>query len=478
MGDDDRPLQPRLSEEEPNEPQLSDPVSIPQVPDAPRDSEQPLKEQSNAQPRDKMLLLPPKPCFCLLMALVTVAILFQLGATVAQDWSHYGDGDQKRTYGLMRCDDCPPGVAGTNWYCPLEIECIDHPDSGLCNLAKDMYNSGNAYLVGQLPTFMLGVMLLERLLYAALGRDYGWPWVVYFLSGFWPICMLGSIVLWFASNDSNYQDSCDTIPANPNDSIDACSSDGGIVAIVATILTFIAGIVVAVSFCKRPAFTPPKGTGRRSCFGVPNWLVMILVLIFMLLVVSLYVAAPAHEDWIVTDGHKGGLLKMKRWGNYVNVGFDCIAEPRCAIDDHFGSCWTFRTLHQGSMVFMFFEVGAIYCWLLWFEAVCYYFIGREFGLPVMNYITPVLSVILHTVGTVVWLTRSQAKFEADCPLRPEHASERWDVCGKTGPILAIINIGIGFVAVGFFVAVYLFRHKDLGKTVPQRRKELELATKA
>src|SRR5574343_1474275 len=164
------PAQPDISDGEPDEPQMSEPP-----PDSgPRGEEAPLDSEGARPPR--MLGLKPTWGFCLLIALVTTAILFQLGATVAQDWSHFGDGDQKRTYGLMRCDDCPPGVAGTNWYCPVAIECEDNPDSGLCDLAKDMYNAGNAYLVGQLPTFMLGVMLLERLVYAALGRDYGWPW--------------------------------------------------------------------------------------------------------------------------------------------------------------------------------------------------------------------------------------------------------------------------------------------------------------
>lgn len=439
----------------------SEMAEIPISSDSPR--EVPPEEAEEGP--SKVLGLPPKQALCLSFVFVLISLLFMIGATVAQDWSTYGDGDKKHTYGLLRCGDCPEGVAGTNWYCPMAIECEDNSDSGLCSLAKDMYNSGNAYMVGQLPTFFIAIMLLERLAYAAYQKDYGWPIVFYFLCGFYPICQIVTIILWFASHEAGFDNDCDVNNSDPNEDIEICDSNGPIVSIVATILSIFAGIISALVFRKRPIVNPdPEKTkvGRYSCFGVKNWLVMIGVMLFMLLVISLYVASPAHEEWIVTDGHTGGLLKLNGWGPYTNVGYDCISEPRCAIDSSWGSCWTFRTLHQGSMVFLFFEVGAIYCWLLWWEAACHYVIGRDYGFPLLNILSPIGSVLLHTVGTVVWLTRTQAKFETDCPYRPEHAGQRWDVCGKTGPILAIINIGIGLFTVVFYLGVYLARHQHVG----------------
>ena len=398
----------------------------------------------------KVLGLPTQKCLCLAVALVTMSILFMLGAVAAQDWSSFGSGASKRTYGLMRCSDCPPGIAGTNWYCDVSIECTDRPQSGLCELSEDMYNAGNAYLVGQLPTFMLGLMLVERLMYGCLGKDYGWAWVVYLLGGLYPVAMVVSVVLWFASNSATYDNNCGDEEVDSTGDITVCAGNGGQVAIVAAILSGLAGALAIFVFYRRPV--------QAFLSGLRNRLLMCGVMVLMLIILSLYVAAPAHEEWVETDGHMGGLLKMKRWGPYLNLGYDCIAEPRCTLDEDWGSCKSLRRLHQGSMVFLFMEVGAIYSWLMWFEAACYYLIGREYGFPVWNYVTPVLSVGLHTIGTVIWLVHSQARLETSCALRPEHRSERWALCAKTGPILAIVNIGLGWLCVALFLPLYWLRH--------------------
>lgn len=396
----------------------------------------------------KVLGLPAQKCLCLAFTLVAMSLLFMLGAVAAQDWAYFGTGVRKRTYGLMRCSDCPPGIAGTNWYCPLAIECTDKPESVLCGLSEDMYNAGNAYLVGQLPTFMLGLMLLERLLYGCMGKDYGWAWVVYLLGGLYPVAMVVSVVLWFASNSATYENQCEENYLNGD--IAVCAGNGGQVAIVAAVLSVLAGALAVFVFYHRPA--------QIVISGLRNRLLMCGLMVLMLVILALYVAAPAHEEWIETDSHMGGLLKMKQWGPYSNLGYDCIAEPRCTLDEDLGSCKSFRRLHQGSMVFLFLEVGAIYSWLLWFEAACFYIIGREYGFSVWNYVTPLLSVGLHTIGTVIWLVHTQALLETSCQLRPEHSSERWAVCAKTGPILAIVNTGLGWLCVALYLPLYSQRH--------------------
>jgi hypothetical protein len=120
--------------------------------------------------------------------------------------------------------------------------------------------------------------------------------------------------------------------------------------------------------------------------------------------------------------------------------------------------------------FLAIEICVLVLMALWTEVVWMLVRGREFGIPRLNLCLPPVIFALHLLATVHWFGVTKAYLSSDsCSQATDDSSDTPIICGKLGPILALINC----VVLGVTALLFAYIYEKRGTVIPRKKPESE-----
>lgn len=170
---------------------------------------------------------------------------------------------------------------------------------------------------------------------------------------------------------------------------------------------------------------------------------------------------------IQDEDYSGSLFSVDEInGFYVDTpvtiedsGWDCLGKRACELDDDSTFCVTFEPLMDAGRIYLNIEFTVFGFLVLWHNfLVNSILFSREWGHPILIYITPHVAWILHLAAVVCWSVISKVKFErGDCENVDVEPDERLDICIKSGPIIIIVQLILMVVFAIYFTFIYYNR---------------------
>ncbi|CAG9314728.1 unnamed protein product [Blepharisma stoltei] len=367
-------------------------------------------------------------------------------------------------FSLTKCTNCPSSNDQWSWECYAQYYCELNDDLGDCKLFKDGYKASYAYLFLEVLSLMLTVMLIEKLIIAGTGGDYGSPMLIYIISSFVFICHLLATIIWFGLSKASWSGSCDSTknPTTDTDRPDFCAEGGPAIAIANIFINAFAVVAVFFFMCKRDRLTDGVRLGVEDgkwlCLPTRYWMFITLSLLFTGIIFLL--AAIGEDSWVKRDPRAhhmhGSLLRCKDCiADYDWVGWDCLAGNECDSDSSSGACHLFKHLRDSSSAFVTLAGITVVLIAMFIQVVSGILSGRDYGIRILNYAYPVLIALSNLLGTIIWFGISKAGFDKNCDNKQNDPEDTLDICSTTGPSLSIVsNFLFVPMAVIFFISYW------------------------
>lgn len=131
-------------------------------------------------------------------------LICSLGLNIASlshpTWASQGESLE---FGLSQCTNCPKANDGWSWECYAQYYCELDNDLGSCKLFNDGYKASYSYLFLEVLSIMLTIMLIEKIIIAILGGDYGSQLLIYTISGLMFFSHFLGTVLWLGISEAS-----------------------------------------------------------------------------------------------------------------------------------------------------------------------------------------------------------------------------------------------------------------------------------
>ena len=419
------------------------------------------KPKFRLNPEDSLFGARAEYWYCL-AALFTLAVLaLMLIATLLQDWSFILLNGRDRNYALFTCRNCPDGIQDGSWDCLMQEQCSIHPTPGLCDTAKGMHEAAGVFLALELFGMLTTLMILERLAYLTFRRAFGWSGSLYCLAAAMFTLQVAAVGGWFGVSGAEFSADCSTEPELTDEPWEICAESAPAIAVANLILAAFVGLFICVVVAARPkkADYPDNvvDVGRHQFLCWENRYVMLGVFLILLTHLILFIASLGVKEWSTVNGEKGSLIHTKHWGNINDYGYDCIQAAACDRDDDSGVCKTFSDLNEAGWGYTGLEIAALFFWVLWMEPTFYQVSGKDFGLPLLNYVWPLCCFVTHFTATVMWFRVSEASWETECNSLPADPTDKFDICATKGPAIALANLGLFAFTIPLWAWVYYNR---------------------
>jgi hypothetical protein len=81
---------------------------------------------------------------------------------------------------------------------------------------------------------------------------------------------------------------------------------------------------------------------------------------------------------------------------------------------------------------------------------------RDFGFPVLNHIYPHLAWIFHLIAIICWfaITETEMQKKGECDNEDIDPDEKLDLCGTSGPVIAIVQLVVQVVFSFYYTFIY------------------------
>jgi hypothetical protein len=374
-------------------------------------------------------------------------------------------------FGLFECKDCPERHASYSTDCFNTYDCQLNSASNLCRIGRLAYEASIRYFWLSMGSFVSSLMLSERVLFMLLKRDYGQPVLLYLLAGLLSFLQTSAVVVWFTSSKASFAGPCS---ASKDEDVGLCASSGPVIATCAAVLSSVtAGVTSLLVKCRDTKYDEGVrdiANGKVMGISQSKWLlVKSAPVIFTGLVLQLMALCWHWVHYSAASEHRGFLLYMDHYLTFEDLSFNCIFGPACSSQMSFHAevrnCTAFKRLWQAGYAYLCMDSAALMFCLLWIEGLVYFVIKREFGLPVLQYMWPVLTILLHVSAIAVWLVTSGVMFGNNCSVK--HSDEDIDFCPDKGLSLAVWGSVCFLFSACFYCFIYANRRDLTGRVLCQ-----------
>jgi hypothetical protein len=396
--------------------------------------------------------------------LLLSSILLVTTALNAPNWFTFELSGRSYSFGLFYCDICPDKHADYSTDCFSSYDCVLNSNSNLCKLGKTTYEAGISYFWLTFISLVCSLFLLERLLFMLIRRDYGHVKIAYFLAGAVPCLQVVAVIVWFSRTRASFNGSCS---AEHNDDVDLCADSGSAIAIAGACLGVVASGVTALVIKFRDVTLDEGVTsianGKIMGISHRQWLLVKVAPIMIIGLAFQLMATCWH--WVNYDSdyeHKAYLLYVESYLDFDKLGFNCLYGPSCASDKQYHielrQCSAFKRIWRAGFAYIYIDTASFIFCLFWLEGLIYFAIKREFGLPIVQYSWPVLTVLLHVIAMATWFIMSEAKFGNSCDVFA--TDDDIDFCADKSPNFSIWSFICYFFSALFYILLYLRRREE------------------
>lgn len=386
-----------------------------------------------------------------------LSVALTVASLEASEWSTFHNDGKEYTFSLQKCVTCPREFDSYSPGCFGKLSCTIGSDA--CDSGTSLESAGKMYHFSAIVSIMLGVMMLERLVYQLFRKDYGHPIMLYICAALSPLSLLIAVASWFAYTHAKFGEICD-------DGSCITALYGAQVAITALAFGFLAlPLILLVTIYRDKSLDvgiKPIGTGTIVGISYRQWLLAKITPVLMLGLA--FNGVSWALPWIryeTMDSHKGNLYGVDRYLTGTDVFYNCIAGPACSsirnrpLDRR--NCAAFSKVVRGSDAYRGLEYSVLLLTILWIEAIVYFAMKREFGIPFLNYVWPLLATVLHISGVMAWFFISGSSFGADCTVHS--GDEDINFCAEEGSSFAMWQMICYFFGSIFYVLIY-HRRRD------------------
>jgi hypothetical protein len=300
-----------------------------------------------------------------------------------------------------------------------------------------------------------------------LKRDYGQPLLLYLLAGLLSFLQISAVVVWFSTSQASFTGPCS---ASKGEDIGLCAASGPVVAACAAVLSSVTagGTALLVRYRNTKYDEGVRDIADGKVMGISQrkWiLVRIAPVIIAGLSLQLMALCWHWVHYIATNEHRGYLLYIDYYLAFEDLSFNCIFGPACSSQMSFHGevrhCTAFKRLWQAGYAYLSIDSAALISCFLWIEGLVYFAIKREFGVPVLQYMWPLLTTLLHVSATAVWLMISGVMFGNDCSVKS--SDEDIDFCPDLSLSFAVWGSVCFLFSACFYIFFYANRRHRIGK---------------
>jgi len=346
-----------------------------------------------------------------LVLLLALLLILQLAALFQPYWLRLANS----TFSLRRCQDCQERQS---FPCFLQQCAV----SDLCEAFQGVEDASGLMLSAGLGSILCGLVLFRRLFTWALGRDYGSAVAMYILAAACFFLQFVGVLGYFSLSDGSFGAS-----GTGNDPRLLAGPALSIAVLIGELMFLVLFILV---------FSRRDQSLDVNLYLVPaTYLWRLRIKIWTIGVIGgiavcsvLMLAATLSASWVMENPWRGGLSGCSDCGDEHST-WDCLAEFSCSAGAR--DCVLWRRLRDGGIIvistqYKELESLSAVSLLLWLETQLLLLLGRDFGLPGLNFFLPLFTFVTHWVATMAWFSQSRVSVEIGCSL-----------CASTGASMAI-----------------------------------------
>ncbi|OMJ85460.1 hypothetical protein SteCoe_13220 [Stentor coeruleus] len=368
----------------------------------------------------------------LLLNLMLIIITLSL-----KTWSEINTKD---VMALATCTDCDKLYTNWNFECFARSICSQDSDLGLCQVYKNLYSAGFGFMVLEVASLLMGILMLEKIAILAVHGEFGSSWNFYINGILILVFHLIGICIWIGKSGAKWTgcDKTNNIYSTP----DICALDGPRLSIANIFLISLTLSYIFYLYRKHPVLHIGHTVSFKKIFWIPGKIWAYIVFALLGLSYILIMASTTTNLWISKVSRRGGLLRCENCDDVDDLGWQCLSGRECEIDSESADCDLYHSLSKGSQSYLILQGITVIFLILFAQSLTASIKGRKYGLPILNFIYPIAAMFCNMLATAVWFGITEAKF-SDC-----------DLCAENGPGLAVASQFFTIPMAGIFTVIY------------------------
>lgn len=372
--------------------------------------------------------------------LLLVCISLQILSLALPKWSTVNDS---KSMSLTGCLDCENFFDDYNFECLARTYCEQNEDYGSCKVNKSLYKAGYAYLVLEVLSLLMALLLLEKQVIWMLNLELGQSVILYVLAGLMLIFHLLGTILWIVFSEAKFMD-CGTTK-DIYDTPDVCIGQGPSVAIANIFIISASVSYFFFIFLRRS----PLHIQTTVTYSKVLWLkgkAWLIIFLFVLIIsYTLILVSITTKNWVSNDDIHGSLLRCEDCDDISDLGWSCLSGKECSTDDNSDDCKLYRRLSTSSSSFMILEGMSLITLIFFAQTLTGLIKDLNYGVSLLNYLYAILSMIFNLLACSIWFGISSAEFGGG------------SLIALDGPSLSVVSQFFMIPLSTLFCVIYRFR---------------------
>ena len=373
-----------------------------------------------------------------LLALNLIIIIVTLSVS---NWSEVNGNKQMSLTGCVECDSLREDW---NFECLAREICDENNDLGGCKAYSNLYKSGYAFLILELLSLLMGLLLLEKKLIWLFKKQFAQGSIAYFHAGLMLCFHLLATILWLVFSKAQWSECSSTSDIYKTPCIEAKA--GPALAIANIILMAITLIYFAIVFRQRSALNLQSSVSLKKLLWIKGkiWATFLLGLLTITYVLML--ASLTTKSWVSYDNEiEGGLLRCKDCDKVENMSWQCLSGTKCEIDSSSSDCKLYKRLNNAGKAFITFESVSIIFLFFFAQNLTTLIKEVNYGIGGLNYAYAILAMLFNLLACVIWFGISDSQFTGS------------DLSALDGPSLSVASQFFLIPLSSLFCLIYRLR---------------------
>ena len=356
-------------------------------------------------------------------------MILSIVSLLSSPWTTFESDSLTFTHNLLNSVSTPSNYKYSDYTCLSSLSCKNPNNSDLCAISLKLEKARNIYLIFEIISLFIMLMIIERLIFKILNRPSGSVKFLLFLIWIFPLVKsIGLATFLIISNVSL---------DNGNGSKDVKSESGVIISFTALGLSIAGSLLMIVGrISSSQKLIKLNINVPTSRFVNP---LFIFTISQVLLILSIVYPTASYNDFseITTNIHY-----VFHKDNFYNLPMSCVAGQECQVLNQ--TCSIFDSLFTTEKILRIIEIISYGFLFLWIESFTHLLLKIRIGTNFVNYSYPVLYVIFKLIELIVYIASANISYGADCNI--EEFTNGYQLCAEIGTTFYIIGTVFTFLS--------------------------------
>lgn len=375
------------------------------------------------------------------IGLLVLNLIIIIASLSVPNWSEVNGNKQMSLTGCVDCDNLHEDW---NFECLARTICEENDELGGCKVYLNLYKSSYAFLILELLSLLMGLLLLEKKLIWLFKKQFAQGSIAYFQAGLMLFFHLLATILWLVYSKAQWSDCNSTSDIYKTPCVIAKVGPG--LAIANIILMTITLSYFIIVFRKRSALNLQSSVSLKKLLWVKGKLWVIILLGLLTVTYILILASLTTTKWVSHDNEiEGSLLRCKDCRKVENLSWQCLSGTECEIDGSSSDCKLYKRLYNSGKVFITLESISIIFLLFFAQNLTALIKEVNYGIGGLNYGYAILAMLFNLLACVTWFGISDSQFTGS------------NLSALDGPSLSVASQFFLIPVSTLFCLIYRFR---------------------